>query len=344
MNIPWGRHYAVAAMLLLTAQTWAQDISPELAQANVSALPNYRVSLPKHVRYPNGITHSSQGDLYVGSVSNGEIVRLGKDGSHDLVFAASEDIYSVTSLRLDEQTGILWVASPDVRQLQLSNASVKSVTKANHRIVAIDLAAKKILQIWDMPKQGFGNDLTLDGQGGVYVSDSINSAVYHLASVDGPMQLMIHSPELVAQPLGPAGITRDPQGELILGLYSEGSLFRVVKHKKRHSLVKLPLTRALENPDGLLALSAGQLLVLEGAMTSGDGKLSVIDSSVSPHTVTTLVSGIESPLNFTLQGSSLYITESRIRQRLLGNSSAPEPTEFFLRVVDISSLQREHLL
>ena len=76
------------------------------------------IRLPKDFRYPNGITHSSIGTVYVGSITSGDILQISPNdkGKADIktFFGGNEEIFAVTTLRLDEPRGILWGSSPDV--------------------------------------------------------------------------------------------------------------------------------------------------------------------------------------------------------------------------------------
>jgi hypothetical protein len=64
----------------------------------------------------------------------------------------------------------------------------------------------------------------------------------------------------------------------------------------------------------------GSLLVTEGAVKSGNGRLlriDVLSSATKPKAVETLASNLESPVNLTVVGGEVWVTESRIRHRLL---------------------------
>jgi hypothetical protein len=50
----------------------------------------------------------------------------------------------------------------------------------------------------------------------------------------------------------------------------------------------------------------------------------------TPKEIETLASGLESPVNLTIAGQTIWITESRIRHRLLPGKEAAVPDAFFV--------------
>ncbi|RJE77682.1 hypothetical protein BGP78_01410 [Pseudoalteromonas sp. MSK9-3] len=103
--------------------------------------------------------------------------------------------------------------------------------------------------------------------------------------------------------IGPAGIAVLPNSDLIIGLYSEGTLVRATIDKEgdKPAFSQLNLQRRLENSDGLYPLPNGRLLVSEVAPISGSGRLSIIDLLARPYPVTTIVNDLASPLNLTFK-------------------------------------------
>ena len=93
------------------------------------------------------------------------------------------------------------------------------------------------------------------------------------------------------------------------------------------------VTRKLENPDGILFTPDGKLLVTEGAIASGNGRLlriNLFSSGTAPKPIETIAEGIESPVNLTVAGNNVWVTESRIRHLLPGREK-DIPNRFFIR-------------
>ncbi len=292
----------------------------------------HSIELPADFAYPNGITHRPDKTFYIGSVTSGDILSIAPDGVIATVFRATDDVFAGTSLRFDPLTKLLWVASPDFLGEEVNG----EIIRRPHRIAAIDISRSEVVWSSAMPEAGFANDIALDGRGGVYITDSVRDRVLHLKKPGAPFETVASDPLMAPGDLGPAGIAVAPNGDLIIGLYSDGALLRVKPGLDGTPIqvTPLPLARKLENPDGLTFASDGRLLVLEGAVQSGEGKLLAIDlSSQVPHTIHILMENLESPLNLTVIGNSVALTESRIRHLLVDDSSLTVPETF--RVVKV---------
>ena len=135
-------------------------------------------------------------------------------------------MFAATSLRLDEQRGILWGTSPDF--LGVENADGEIIRRP-HRVFALDIRTGEVLRSLSMPDNGFGNDLAIDSDGGVYITDSFNPRIYYLAPDANQFKTWVEDelfrPDLEA--IGLAGIARHSDGTTIIGMYSKGELLKV---------------------------------------------------------------------------------------------------------------------
>ncbi len=62
------------------------------------------------------------------------------------------------------------------------------------RVVKIDIASGKIAETWEIPGSSFLNDITVDDQGNVYISDSNGNAIYVVRN--GKSELFIKSAQV----------------------------------------------------------------------------------------------------------------------------------------------------
>jgi hypothetical protein len=99
--------------------------------------------LPANFQYPNGIAHASDGTLYVGSVTSGQILRITPEGKVETFFPGNDEVFASTSLRLDEPRGILWGTSPDFLGTRGANGEV---TRRAPRIFALDTRSGEVLR------------------------------------------------------------------------------------------------------------------------------------------------------------------------------------------------------
>lgn len=301
------------------------------------ALPRDRLAgvlrLPTATRYPNGIARARDGTLYVGQVTNGRVLRKRPGQDWDVLFPGSAEIYAGTSLRLDERRGLLWGASPDF----LPSAGARP-----HRIFALDVRTGAVRRTLTLPDGGFGNDLALAPDGTLYVTDSRRGRILRVRPSARDFETVLEDRRLApVDGIGVGGIARAADGTLVVGNYGSGSLYVLERtDTAQPSLRALDLPRRLENPDGMAFAPDGALVVLEGAVVSGDGKVLRIADPLAAgmRTVETLLSQLESPVNLTLGSDGrAWVTEARIRHRLIAGREQDVPTCFRILEIDLGA-------
>jgi sugar lactone lactonase YvrE len=290
------------------------------------------IELPANFQYPNGIAHASDGTLYVGSVTSGQILRITPEGKTETFFPGNDEVFAATSLRLDEPRGILWGTSPDFLGTRGANGEV---TRRSPRIFALDTRSGEVLRVIPMPDGGFGNDMAIDPTGGIYVTDSSRPWIHYLAPGATQFKTWAEDEQFRAQEIGLAGIARHSSGVLIVGKFSDGELLKITPRPQGKATVEpISLARKLENPDGIQFAPDGSLLVTEGSVESGNGRLlrvDVLSPGTEPRPVETLVENLESPVNLTVAGEDIWISEARIRHRLIPGQENAIPDRFFIR-------------
>jgi hypothetical protein len=213
---------------------------------------------------------------------------------------------------------------------------------------AIDSRTGKVLRVTLMPDGGFGNDMALDADGGVYLTDSSRPRIYYLAPGAAQLQIWAEDTRWATKEIGLSGIARRPDGVMVVGLFSGGELFKVVQEPQgRVKVEAIPLARKLENPDGMQFAPDGRLLVTEGAIASGNGRLlriDVVSPATKPKAVETIAADMESPVNLTVAGRNVWVTEARIRHRLLPGREKDIPNRFFIRRFTLPADMRTGLM
>jgi sugar lactone lactonase YvrE len=290
------------------------------------------IELPSGFRYPNGIARAKDGTLYVGTVTSGQILRIQPDGKRETFFPGSTDVFAATSLRLDEPRGILWGASPDVLGTQKANGEV---VRRPHRIFAIDVRSGKLLRVIMMPDGGFGNDITIDPQGGVYITDTSRPRIHYLLPQATQLQIWAEDERFrTSLRFGLSGIARRPDGVLFVTMYSDGKLFKVTpKLGGKPSVEEIKLPRKIDGSDGIQLADDGSLIAIEGGIENGDGRLlrlSGLETGAKPK-LEILASGMNLPVNLTVAGNEIWVTESLFRHRLVAGKEKEIPNRFFVR-------------
>jgi hypothetical protein len=120
---------------------------------------------------PEGVAHDHETDaLYLGSTLRGQIIRV-RGGKQQVFADRRAGLANVLGLAIDARrrrlyavnTNVLWPA-PGVG--------------APNEVVVFDIDKDQLIERWTAPKAGQLNDVTIDVDGAMYVSDSRTGAVY----------------------------------------------------------------------------------------------------------------------------------------------------------------------
>jgi hypothetical protein len=180
--------------------------------------------------------------------------RLAPGGDWTELSPGSEEVFAVTSLRLDAPRGLLWGTSPDVMGLLRPDGTLG---KRAHRLFAVDARTGEVRQIVPIPEGGMGNDLTVAPDGGLYVTDSNRGSVLHLRPGGKQLETYVADARLQAKgtgmaSVGPAGIALAPaERTLAVNTYGPGRLFlvRAGTEGAPPTVSEVELPRRLENPE-----------------------------------------------------------------------------------------------
>ncbi len=189
--------------------------------------------LPEKDLLTEGIAFDpATGDFFVSSVHRRKIVLRRPDGSISDFVDTRAGAWGVLALKVDERRRVLWAATAAIPQMEGFDRALEGKS----RIDVYDLKTGKLARRVDLPGVGphVGNDLALDGAGGVFVSDSVDSAIYHVVSGAG-----------VAEVFVPPGTFRSPQG---MALSSDGKGLLVADYGSGISRIEIA-TRSVEEVD-----------------------------------------------------------------------------------------------
>ncbi|MFB8008721.1 SMP-30/gluconolactonase/LRE family protein [Nocardia sp. NPDC056000] len=238
---------AAALLLALAACTSSQEA------AAPTAAPQIRTAfdLPDAKAYPEGIAVDARnGDVYVGSFTNGAIYLAAKDNSKAEVFLPSgtDGRLTANGLRVDT-AGRLWVID-----------HTRGVT-------VYDTGTRARLASFALPEgQPFVNDLTITPDGGVYLTDSVAPVVYRITAAEltdamahggtgelRPFADLGSAKDPAAQsPLLLNGIVSDPEGRYLLVIdMGTGDLYRVGLDTQRGIVKVTQHGDGMINGDGL---------------------------------------------------------------------------------------------
>ena len=139
--------------------------------------------------------------FFVSSVHRRKIVRRAADGTlSDFVREGQDGIHGVLALAVDAPRRRLLACSAALPQM----AGYEKSLEGTSALYAFDLATGKLLRRDPLPSDGkphAANDLLVEGNGDVLVTDSLGSGIYRFRAAGGPVETVV-----------PPGVFRSPQG------------------------------------------------------------------------------------------------------------------------------------
>ncbi|HIB8305349.1 hypothetical protein [Serratia marcescens] len=317
--------YALTARAVLLALAAAFTLSAPVQAAVSADCAANSMTLPPGALYPNGIARATDGTLYVGFVTSGNVLRKRPGQAWETFFPGADTVFASNALRLDEKRGLLWGNSPDF----LSDGK----TRAN-RIYALNVADGTLDRSLALPTGEMGNDIVLGADGTVYVTETRGGGILRLRPGETAFRTLFQDPQLAAPSgLGAAGIVLLDDRLMAVANFGTGKLYTLSYNAPKPQLTEMQLPRLIENPDGMGLAPDGALIVLENGIQSGQGRILRIPSpkAAGMHQLEVLREGMESPVNLTIapQGCA-FVSESRIRHRLLPGHETEVPDSFRL--------------
>ena len=285
-----------------------------------------RLSLPDSIPHPNGIAVTQDGSIFVGSVTTGAVVKIDPQKQETKLLVESQRaIIASTSLRADEAKGILWACSPDVFPNQTE--------RQPSTLAALDINTGEVIKTVTLPQDGFCNDLAIDDRGGVLVTDSFNPRLLYLSPDGTEFEVWLRDERLgVSEGFGLSGIAIAPDRTVYVGVFASGQLYRI----REQRVEPLQLPRQINNPDGMAIAPDGSLIVCEGNYQTGNGRLLQINLSDDlVGEIKILAEALDSPVNLSLDGESVWLTEGRLRSLLRPELNLSQPDSFWVRNIPL---------
>jgi len=189
--------------------------------------PTTRLEFTAADSYPEGVAYDSIKDLYyVSSVTHGTIGKVTPAGVYSVLHSDST-LRSTYGMKVHPDGKRLFVCVSDATYSRHSTPDTK---KKMIRLISIDLASGKRLSDVDLselvPGKHFGNDLTFDTKGDVYMTDSYANVIYKITSA-GQASVFSKSKIYETKGFGLNGIVFHSGGFLLVASSNKGQIFKV---------------------------------------------------------------------------------------------------------------------
>jgi len=287
-----------------------------LAWSSVHAQAPAEIHIPGDRVFPESLTSSTGGAIYVGSLGLGAVFRAppGADTATLFIPAGKDGLHSVFGVYADSRAEILWACS---NTLDPAGRSAPS----HGQLYAFNLTTGASVRHYAFPAaDAYCNDIAVGRDGTVYATDSNNMQIVRL--MPGAARLATWSPDGA---LGAKGGLLDgialAGNAVLVNTFMTGKLFSVsVKRDgSAGAVVEVALSHRIDHPDGMRAFGRHSVVIVEGG---GPGRLSKIVLNGSKGQVSTLKEGYpDGPTAVTLVGPIAYVVEAQFKA-LMGGADA----------------------
>ncbi|BEM32708.1 gluconolaconase [Serratia marcescens] len=294
--------------------------------------------------YPEGIAWSPRaGAFLVSSLRGGQLGLVYPDGRYRR-FSTGKGLITTSGMLVDTERNRVLVCNEDV------GVSLSSAPGTHNRVAQVlefNLDTGALQQTYDLSSLSRGptlaNDLALDAQGNIYVTDSFQPQIYKIDRATRQVSILVRAARLMpadapaaAQGTQPYlnGIVYHPDGYLIAADYTRGLLWKVtLDNTPAISEIRLP--QRLKGPDGLRLKTANELVIVqsflgEKGIMSGDVSLLVsTDGWASAHIAAVATPpGLDGLTGAALRDGEVWVVNSRY-PKLFADVAQAESTRTF---------------
>lgn len=294
--------------------------------------------------YPEGIAWNTRaGAFLVSSLRGGQLGLVYPDGRYRR-FSTGSGLITTSGMLVDAERNRVLVCNEDV------GVSLNSASGTRNRVAQVlefNLDTGALQQTYDLSSLSRGptlaNDLALDAQGNIYVTDSFQPQIYKIDRATRNVSILVRSARLMPADVPAAaqgtqpylnGIVYHPDGYLIAADYTRGLLWKVtLDNAPAISEIRLP--QRLKGPDGLRLKNAHELVIVQsypgrkGGMSGNVTLLASYDGWASAHLAAVATPpGLDGPTGAALRDGEVWVVNSRY-PRLFADVAQAESVRTF---------------
>jgi sugar lactone lactonase YvrE len=263
-----------------------------------------QLALPGQAYFPESLNAGADGTIYVGSLATGQVVAFddGAKAPRTAIAAGQSGVTGVTGVLATDDT--LWICSVDTTFSRPTE--VRSFTLTGEPKASYPLAASY-----------FCNDLAFDKQGNLYATDSFSGSVQRLKAGGAAFETYVQDARLAPATQGAFGLDGIVIGDdaIYVNKLDSSQLFRIGLGEDK-AITEITVTPPLAGPDGMRALDAQTLLVIDGAAN----RLSKVEIHGATATSTPLSSDLDMPTGVAVSRGSAWVSEGQLGRLFTGQN------------------------
>jgi hypothetical protein len=269
------------------------------------------ITLNVPMAFPESLTSTADGTVYIGSLQQGAVYRAapGKATAEPFISKQAGNFGLVLGVLADTPTDTLWVCDDNGDHAYLKTFALKAGTPKKS---------------YELPGGGFCNDIALKGRD-AYITDTKNGRILKLAGGSDALTVWYTNDKsdpsldgIVWQ--GNAVYTNTYNGNNVIriSVNPDGSAGKGVNLKPSMDIYQ---------PDGMRLSSSGKILMVEGRGKDGNGRLDEVTVSGDTATIKVIKDKYMLPTAVTVVGNTAYVLEAKLNYQrdpaLKGKDPAP---------------------
>ena len=239
----------------------------------IAQKPTERISFMADEAYPEGVAFDSTANVYyVSSARLGTIGKVSPQGSYSVLYQ-DNSLKSTYGVKVHGNKLIFCAGDANYSKFTSPDTRTKMA-----RLLAVDTRTGSKLMDVDLsqlvPGKHFPNDIAIDPQGNMYVTDSFAHAIYKV-SPEGKASVFAKSKLFQTMGVGLNGIVYHPEGYLVACSSSTGQFYKV-DIQNPENVRKVSIDQFFLGADGLLLDDSSHLSVV---VNGGTDKIFRLEST-----------------------------------------------------------------
>jgi sugar lactone lactonase YvrE len=293
------------------------------AFVGLAASPPSDVTVHEDKPFPESLSSTSDGSLYIGSLAKGEVFKAAKGASTAEVWIkpGTNGLQRVLGVLADPKSGTLWVCS-----------SKLPPNGAPTSLKSFDLKTGAAKGSYDFPggDNTLCNDIAIGPDGTAYATDTIVGSINRLKKGATAFDVWVKDAKLA----GIDGIAFGDPTTIYINTVTTGHLFRIPvgKDGAAGDITQIQPSQALTQPDGMRSLGKNEFLLIEGA-----GRLDQVTIDGDNAKIEVLKDGFNGPTAVTQVGNTAWVLEGKLKYMNDPKFKDQDPGPFKVYAVPLNS-------